>query len=353
MPTIRTRRLRWLLLPAVVCLFFGGSVAWSQDTQPDQQSRPPQPSATENQQDAKEDAKAPLAAPAPSQGVGDEKASHDEEGGGKKDWSESFIEHAPDWSVAFFTFVLCVFTGLLWRSTNKLWLAGERQMKLIEANAKLQSADMQASIKASEAAAKAAQDTASVTREIGETQTRAYLTVTGGTAIYNGGMDPEVLIRIKNTGTSPAMDVRAMYQKSKGIVFTAKPTGGRGGVNVSEVPLAKMIGAGSEVEYSLGVFADKQNSKAQDGLGFALEGILEYQTVFDVKTGRIDMDTPFLFWFTPERAMIESAIVDRKELRYPMQLYPAFMSGWILDYRRIIGGAREKERREKQESKQT
>jgi len=150
------RKPRWSSFAVIVCLSFGGSVAWSQQPPPNQQSRPPQPTATENQQGAKEDGKAPVVAPAPSQAVGDEKASHDEEGGGKKDWSESFVEHAPDWSVAFFTFVLCVFTGLLWRSTNKLWLAGEKQMKLIEANAAQQSIDMQASNKVAQDAAEAA-----------------------------------------------------------------------------------------------------------------------------------------------------------------------------------------------------
>ncbi|MER9890036.1 hypothetical protein NKJ48_31120 [Mesorhizobium sp. M0114] len=206
MPALHARRSCWPLYAVVVCLSLGGSVAWSQHAQPNQQSRPPQPTATENQQGTKENGGAPVVVPAPSQVVSDEKADHDAEGGGKKDWSESFVEHAPDWSVAFFTFVLCVFTGLLWRSTNKLWLAGERQMKLIEANAKLQSADMQASTKT-------AQDAVAVTKEIGRAQVQAYLSCVSA----KFGAEDTVFrcwAVIKNNGQSPAFSVLVKAQLS-------------------------------------------------------------------------------------------------------------------------------------------
>ncbi|WP_140688312.1 hypothetical protein [Mesorhizobium sp. B2-6-2] len=134
----------------------------SQEAQSNQQSRPPQPSAPENQQPTKQDSESQFLATTPSKPVGEEKRADDEQSSAGKEWRESLIEHAPDWSVAFFTFVLCVFTGLLWRSTNKLWLAGEKQMKLIQDNAALQSADMQASIKVAEDAAKAANRSAEV-----------------------------------------------------------------------------------------------------------------------------------------------------------------------------------------------
>lgn len=148
-----------------------GGVSWSQEAQPNQQGGTPQPSASEDQKPAKEDSKPQAVARPASQAVGEEKRADDEQGSASKDWHESFVEHAPDWSVAFFTFVLCVFTGLLWRSTNKLWLAGEKQMELIERNAAQQSADMQASTKA-------AQDAVAVSRETGVTQVRAYISVT-------------------------------------------------------------------------------------------------------------------------------------------------------------------------------
>jgi hypothetical protein len=37
------------------------------------------------------------------------------------------LEHSTEWLLVLFTFFLVVFTGLLWWSTHKLWLAGERQ----------------------------------------------------------------------------------------------------------------------------------------------------------------------------------------------------------------------------------
>jgi hypothetical protein len=38
-----------------------------------------------------------------------------------------FLDHSTEWLLVLFTFFLVVFTGLLWWSTRKLWLAGERQ----------------------------------------------------------------------------------------------------------------------------------------------------------------------------------------------------------------------------------
>lgn len=204
-----TRRSYWPLVAVIVCLSLGGSVVWSQDTQPNQQSRDPQPTATENQQAAKEDGKAPVVAPAPSQVVGDEKSGHDEQGGGKKDWSKSLIEHAPDWSVAFFTFVLCVFTGLLWRSTNKLWLAGDKQMELIEKNAAQQSIDMKASIKVAEDAAKAAGRSAEVAERTMILNDRPWLGVdldiVGPLVFTAHDCSIKLTMTITNHGRSPAI----------------------------------------------------------------------------------------------------------------------------------------------------
>lgn len=56
----------------------------------------------------------------------------------------------------------------------------------------------------------AAEGAVAVTREMGEAQTRAYLTVAGGTAVFKGGTEPEVLIRIKNAGNA------RLYRKGKG-----------------------------------------------------------------------------------------------------------------------------------------
>ncbi|TPL82004.1 hypothetical protein FJ941_14055 [Mesorhizobium sp. B2-3-13] len=191
-------------------------------------------------------------------------------------------------------------------------------------------------------------------REMGEIQTRAYLAVTGGTAIFRGSMEPEVFIKVRNGGNSPAFNVTANYQRNNAVSFDAKPTGGRVDGVVSEHPVAKIIGANIENEYSIGIFSKIDNAKRPGivgGFGFYLEGVLEYQTVFDIKSGSIDMDTTFLFLFGPDKALIEKAIQDGKELRFQMKLMPAFVSGWIVDYRRIMKSAREKERRDEQGAK--
>ncbi|WJI74826.1 MULTISPECIES: hypothetical protein [unclassified Mesorhizobium] len=197
-----------------------------------------------------------------------------------------------------------------------------------------------------------AEDAIGITREMGEAQTRAYLSVISGKAIFKGGIDPELILRIRNAGNSPAFDVTADFHRSTGVVFDEKPTGDISGMSVAKVRIAKLIGAGSEDDFSLGVVSSPPKAKDEGGLGFVLEGILEYQTVFDVKTGNIDMDTPFLFMFGPSRPVVETAVREGKILTVEMKRFPAFMSGWIVDYRRIVRSARDKERREKQE-KQT
>ena len=166
----------------------------------------------------------------------------------------------------------------------------------------------EAGAKQAERSAKAAEDAIGITREMGEAQTRAYLSVISGKAIFKGGIEPELMVKVRNAGSSPAFGVVAKFHRSTGVVFDAAPTGNISDILVSEVPLAKLIGAGSEAEYSLGVVSVPPKAKDQGGLGFVLEGILEYQTVFDVKTGNIDMDTAFLFMFGPSRPVVETAV---------------------------------------------
>ena len=207
------QRAHWPLLAVIISLSLGGNVARSQQPQPDQQSQPP-PAATENQRSDRENGSAQVGSPASSQAA-DEKSGHDEESSGDKDWSKIFFDHLPDWFVALFTFVLAVFTALLWHSTNKLWLAGEKQMKLIEANAAQQSVDMQASIKIAEDAARAAnrsaklaEDTLSDGQDTARKELRAYLTVVpDGINQLIGRSDVMGHVLLKNVGRLPARNV--------------------------------------------------------------------------------------------------------------------------------------------------
>ncbi|QND65115.1 hypothetical protein HB777_15260 [Mesorhizobium loti] len=193
----------------------------------------------------------------------------------------------------------------------------------------------------------AAEDAVATTREMGELQTRAYLSVTGGTVVYFGSRDPQVYLKIRNAGDSPAFDVVACYQRNNAVEFYSKPTGKHVEGVVTNSPLAVVIPPHSEAEYLLGAFG--KTDEPGPGIrspGFNVDGLLEYQTIFDRKTGNVDMDSTYLFLFGPSRAAILKAMQDGKELRLPMQLMPQFSSGWIVDYRRIVRSAREKERRE-------
>ena len=58
--------------------------------------------------------------------------------------------------IAGFTLGLLIFTGLLWRSTDKLWLAGEKQLRLLAETSEAQSREMQASIAEAKKSADAA-----------------------------------------------------------------------------------------------------------------------------------------------------------------------------------------------------
>ncbi|MER9421069.1 hypothetical protein NKI88_01240 [Mesorhizobium sp. M0317] len=162
-----------------------------------------------------------------------------------------------------------------------------------------------AAVRSADLADKAIADT----REMGELQTRAYLAVTGGTVVYNGGIDPQVFIRVRNAGNSPAFNVTAHFQRSSAVVFDEKPTGGHVEGAVTEFPIAKIIQPGSEGEYFLGAFG--KTDESGPGIrspGFNVDGLLGYQTVFDIKTGNVDMGSTFLFLHGPSRAKIAKAV---------------------------------------------
>ncbi|RWD69073.1 hypothetical protein [Mesorhizobium sp.] len=185
------------------------SVAWSQGAKPDQQSRPPQPSTAESQQSTKPNSEPQTFSPAPSQPVGEAKGPDDGQSRAGKEWRESLVEHAPDWFVALFTLVLCIFTGLLWWSTRKLWKAGEDQMRLIAENALTQSADMRASIIVAEDAAKAASRSAEVAERTMVLNDRPWvgveLQILGPLVFTAHDCSVKLDVTITNHGRSPAI----------------------------------------------------------------------------------------------------------------------------------------------------
>ena len=89
------------------------------------------------------------------------------------------IEHAADWFVAAFTFMLVVVTGGLVWSTNRLWLAGERQYALAGVTA--------------------------------QRQLRAYISLKSARLDgFKVGSDPIATIEFINGGQTPAHDVTLM-----------------------------------------------------------------------------------------------------------------------------------------------
>ena len=199
----------------------------------------------------------------------------------------------------------------------------------------------------------AAERSVAVAREMGEAQTRAYLTVTGGHVIYRAGFKPNATITISNTGNSPALNVKAVYHSSRSTITSPTPSG-KVDVNARGAKLAHTIGAGREEELNLGIVDDSivtRDGTIQQGPLRLIEGLLEYQTVFGVKTGEVDTETSFLFVSDIKPDAITANVREGKKSRHEMQLMPAYMSGWIADYRRVTGLARDEERRQKKQPK--
>jgi hypothetical protein len=129
---------------------------------------------------------------------------------------------------ALATIVIAGFTAALWRSTDNLWLAGEKQMKLIQDNAALQS-------------------------QIGELQTRAYVSVHSVTANIKPSTNGEALnirasVVLVNSGQTPAQLI--------GLFVDVKIGDGGGGGSAS--PQYLEIGPGVQFpqEVSVGLPLD-------------------------------------------------------------------------------------------------
>jgi hypothetical protein len=288
----------WKAWPVAIGLVLViGGLSWSQQTQPSQQSSSPHPATAEHKQGAKENSDPQAVTPPASQDVGDEEPADDEQSSAGKEWRESLIEHAPDWSVAFFTFVLCVFTGLLWRSTNKLWLAGERQMDLIQTNAAQQSADMQASTKV-------AQDAVTAARETGIAQVRAYVSVTH----VEVGFSPLPYVVVDGKGKAPQMQYEMWVDLKVGNFGQTPARRIQTAWTISRYSDAKDVWAGEQrsienidirpeqTDYI--VCYEKFKAPDEGGSRFAkreIDLVLEGAVIYDPVVGPPQRTTPFLY----------------------------------------------------------
>src|ERR1700682_5933125 len=111
--------------------------------------------------------------------------------------------------VAFFTFWLVVFTGVLGASTIMLWRAGERQIELTRVSSATQCRDMQESMRISKRAADAAMTSA----EVSKAAIRAVVTLSN----YTGGrgLNPDGTVNgyfmvpnIRNVGSTHALNCK-------------------------------------------------------------------------------------------------------------------------------------------------
>jgi hypothetical protein len=109
--------------------------------------------------------------------------------------------------LAGFTFGLLIFTGLLWRSTDKLWTAGERQLKLAAETSAAQSRDMKASIAAAVTSANNATVANRIASTTAEHQLRAYFTIELTKTVVEVGVIPKAEILLRNVGATPAYDL--------------------------------------------------------------------------------------------------------------------------------------------------
>jgi hypothetical protein len=192
-----------------------------------------------------------------------------------------------------------------------------------------------------ERSAKAAEDAIAVSREIGEAQARAYISVTKAWFETIDKALPKIILQVRNSGQSPAYDLQVVYRACSEPISvdpTVKP------LKVNSFPLTDLWPAGADEILSFGIHPDDvvdQTGKGAPGKSFAMvELILEYQTVFDRQRQRIDMDTAVRLlvpnvpkWTGPE-------LTQTKPPRHPVLVMTNFTASWILEYRRTLGSGR-------------
>jgi hypothetical protein len=104
--------------------------------------------------------------------------------------------------VAAFTVVLALSTIGLWLATNRLWAAGEKQSR-----------EMQRSIEAAEAMSKEARKANDIAEKSFLFGSRAWVgVVAADPGKFEIGKPLEVLVEIRNTGHSPALQARGRFK---------------------------------------------------------------------------------------------------------------------------------------------
>ncbi|MHB8271248.1 hypothetical protein [Bradyrhizobium sp.] len=114
--------------------------------------------------------------------------------------------------VAAFTVVLALSTIGLWLATNKLWAAGEKQFGLLSESAAAQSRDMKRSIEAFEDMSKEAKKANEISEKSVLSANRAWVGIeSAAIEVLEIGEPIKGLITIRNTGQSPALQLRGRF----------------------------------------------------------------------------------------------------------------------------------------------
>ncbi len=121
-----------------------------------------------------------------------------------------------DSMLAAFTLGLLIFTGLLWRSTEKLWVASEKQFGLLAETSASQSRDMQESIKAATHHARAVHRSAEIAERTLIWNDRAWIDfkikIVGPPVFRADGCDIHLAASLKNVGRTPALQIYSDYR---------------------------------------------------------------------------------------------------------------------------------------------
>ncbi|WP_095203621.1 hypothetical protein [Mesorhizobium carmichaelinearum] len=199
----------------------------------------------------------------------------------------------------------------------------------------------EAGAKQAERSAKAAEDAIVASREIGEAQARAYISVTKAWYENNANALPKIIIQVRNSGQSPAYDLQAIYRPCTEPINVEPPLKP---LKVSSFPLTDLWPAGADEMLSFGVHPDDvvdPTGKGAPGKNFAMvELILEYMTVFDRQRGRIDMDTAVRLFIPNVPKWTGPDLNQTKPPRHPVAVMTSFTAGWIHEYRRTVGNGR-------------
>lgn len=189
-------------------------------------------------------------------------------------------------------------------------------------------------------AADAARKSVDVAKDMGEVQTRAYLSVTSGTLKYRIDGWPIASLTIRNSGNSPAYDVHLMFvaKGPRGEAATDKSFSDC--IHYSKI--IWLIAVGGEVEIAITPEHEKTldwgrnpSPNADVGArGGEFECVLIYKTVFGRTENVVDADEAFHF-YSPTPPI---DVIDPVSGSYNLKIERSFPLDWVDSLRAALNG---------------